>query len=138
MHEFYSFQATLSSIMFAIVSQLIKPSPFTSLWSGSVFCWLLNHIMLGNNQKYSHSNNQNNQSTKAKLPFTTDANTFVKGCITASKLSTESETYLLSKIYFCFYVLFTLCLLSPSLLSSACHLAILVCIPLWITSSVSS
>jgi hypothetical protein len=31
----YKFQATLFANVFAIVSQLIKPSPFTSLWGGS-------------------------------------------------------------------------------------------------------
>ncbi len=66
---------------------------------------------------YSHSNNQNNQSTKATLHYT-DANTFGKGCITASKVQNLKHIYC-QKNYFGFHVLCTLCLQAslPSVLS---------------------
>jgi hypothetical protein len=62
----------LCLLMFFIVSKLIKPSPFTSLWDGSITVDFSFQIMLRSKENsrhflssikiYSHSSIQNNQS----------------------------------------------------------------------------
>jgi hypothetical protein len=86
----------LCLLLFVIASQLIKPSPFTSLWDGSVsvdFVFMIMPESKENNQKYSDFNNYINIYNQSTTPYYTDANPDEKRCLTASKLIKESEKH---------------------------------------------
>ncbi len=88
----------LSLPMFVIVSQLVKKSPFTALWGGSVsvdFIFKIK-IMSGSMENFQHlffsikktlilTFIEINLQIYSAHPLTTDANPDEKGCLTASK-----------------------------------------------------